>query len=95
MSIGDSADAVNSAIIRDIEAEGPPHFPLYVGDAQRCSPGIWVGLILACASSTPVLRHFILAIFEFCYDIPFGDIEAELLSKINPKIRWLNFTVLA
>jgi len=29
-----------------------------------------VGLILACASSTPVLRHFILATFEFCYDIP-------------------------
>jgi hypothetical protein len=26
---------------------------------------------------------------------PEGDIEAELLSKINPKIRWLNFTVLA
>ncbi len=25
---------------------------------------------MACASSTPVLRHFILAIFEFCYDIP-------------------------
>jgi hypothetical protein len=27
-------------------------------------------LILACASSTRVLKHFILAIFEFCYDIP-------------------------
>jgi len=54
-----------------------------------------VGLILACASSTPVLRHFILAIFEFCYDIPIRDIEAELAPKINPKIRDLNFTRLA
>jgi hypothetical protein len=54
----------------DIVAEGPLHFPPYVGDAQRCSPGIWVGLILACAPSTPVLRHLILAIFEFCFDIP-------------------------
>jgi len=35
------------------------------------------------------------AIQKFCFDIPERDIEAELLSKINPKIRVLNFTYLA
>jgi hypothetical protein len=35
------------------------------------------------------------AIQKFCFDIPDWDIEAELAPKINPEIRWLNFTVLA
>jgi hypothetical protein len=55
---------------RDIEAEGPPHYPPYVGGCSKMLSWYMGGVDFGLCIVNPSFVAFHTCDLEFCYDIP-------------------------